>query len=81
MIIYLCIKSESNTLIFSKDMERKPFLLHMVRTGQMYVWTIVILYTVNYYRFCIVIILLAQNAMSIHIPQPWHYKGYYMLFQ
>ena len=25
MIIYLCIKFESNTLIFSKDMERKPF--------------------------------------------------------
>ena len=24
MIIYLCIK-ESNTLIFSKDIERKPF--------------------------------------------------------
>ena len=25
MIIYLCIKIESNTLIFSKDIERKPF--------------------------------------------------------
>ena len=25
MIIYLCIKFESNTLIFSKDIERKPF--------------------------------------------------------
>ena len=25
MIIYLCIKFASNTLIFSKDIERKPF--------------------------------------------------------
>ena len=25
MIIYLCIKFQSNTLIFSKDIERKPF--------------------------------------------------------
>ena len=25
MIIYLCIKFESNTLIFSKDIEQKPF--------------------------------------------------------
>ena len=25
MIIYLCIKFESNTLIFSKDIKRKPF--------------------------------------------------------
>ena len=25
MIIYLCMKCESNTLIFSKDIERKPF--------------------------------------------------------
>ena len=25
MIIYLCIKFESNTLIFSKDIERNPF--------------------------------------------------------
>ena len=27
MIIYLCIKYESNTLIFSKDIERKPFYI------------------------------------------------------
>ena len=27
MIIYLCIKFESNILIFSKEIERKPFLL------------------------------------------------------
>ena len=26
MIIYLCIKYNSNTLIFSKDMEWKPFV-------------------------------------------------------
>ena len=26
MIIYLCIKYESNILIFSKDNERKPYL-------------------------------------------------------
>ena len=26
MIIYLCIKFDSNTLIFSKDIEWKPFL-------------------------------------------------------
>ena len=25
MIIYLCIKYDSNTLVFSKDIERKPF--------------------------------------------------------
>ena len=25
MIIYLCIKYESNTLLFSKDIKRKPF--------------------------------------------------------
>ena len=32
MIIYLCIKFESNTLIFSKDIKWKPFLLHTDRT-------------------------------------------------
>ena len=32
MIIYLCIELESNILIFSKDIEWKPFLLGM---GQM----------------------------------------------
>ena len=31
MIIYLCIKFQSNTPIFSKDIARKPFVL---RTGQ-----------------------------------------------
>ena len=25
MIIYLCIKFESNILVFAKDIERKPF--------------------------------------------------------
>ena len=33
MIIYLCIKFESNILIFSKDIEGKPFLLCMGWTG------------------------------------------------
>ena len=41
MIICLCIKFESNTLIFSKDIEQKPFLLRMGRT---YVRTAVILW-------------------------------------
>ena len=27
MIVYLCIKYESKTLIFSKDIERKPFFV------------------------------------------------------
>ena len=31
MIIYLCMKYESNTQMFSKDIARKPFL---VRTGR-----------------------------------------------
>ena len=31
MIIYLCMKYESNTLMYSKDIARKPFF---VRTGQ-----------------------------------------------
>ena len=31
MIMYLCIKNESNTPMFSKDIARKPFF---VRTGQ-----------------------------------------------
>ena len=31
MIIYLCIKFQSNAPIFSKDIARKPFVLH---TGQ-----------------------------------------------
>ena len=60
MIIYLCLKVESNILIFSKDIERKPFLLRtgradgwmgrtdrMARTDRMSrtdVWTAVILY-------------------------------------
>ena len=34
MIIYLCIKFESNTLIFSKATELKPFLLSMDRTDR-----------------------------------------------
>ena len=29
MIIYLCIRYESNTLIFSKDIERKPFFVRL----------------------------------------------------
>ena len=33
MIIYLCIKYETNTLIFSKDIKWKPFLY--VQTGHM----------------------------------------------
>ena len=31
MIIYLCIKYESSTLIFSKDIEWKPFFVQMDR--------------------------------------------------
>ena len=31
MIIYLCMKYESNTPMFSKDIARKPFF---IRTGQ-----------------------------------------------
>ena len=38
MIIYLCIKYESNTLIFSKDIKRKPFFVCTDRTDG-YVWT------------------------------------------
>ena len=36
MIIYLCIKFESNTLIFSKDIEWKPFYsyLSMLKKGR-----------------------------------------------
>ena len=36
MIIYLCIKYESNTLIFSKDIERKLFF---VCKDETYRWT------------------------------------------
>ena len=36
MIIYLCIKFQSNTPTFSKDIARKPFVL---RTGRTYVRT------------------------------------------
>ena len=38
MIIYLCMKYESNTPMFSKDFARKPFFVPMGRT---YVWTYV----------------------------------------
>ena len=41
MIIYLSIKFQSNTPIFSKDIAQKPFVL---RTGRMYVRTAVIVY-------------------------------------
>ena len=41
MIIYLCIKYESNTLIFSKDIKRKPFFVPMDGT---YIRTAVIQY-------------------------------------
>ena len=41
MIIYLCIKFQSNTPILSKDIARKPKVL---RTGLTYVRTAVILY-------------------------------------
>ena len=30
MIIYLCVKFESNTPIFSKDIARKPFVFFLV---------------------------------------------------
>ena len=35
MIIYLCIKFQSNKSIFSKDVAQKPFVLRTGRTGQM----------------------------------------------
>ena len=35
MILYLCIKFQSNTPIFSKDIARKPFVLRTGRTGRM----------------------------------------------
>ena len=38
MIIYLCMKYESNTPMFLKDIARKPFF---VRTGRTYVRTYV----------------------------------------
>ena len=38
MIMYLCMKYESNTPMFSKDIARKPFF---VRTGRTYVRTYV----------------------------------------
>ena len=47
MIIYLCIKFQSNALIFSKDISQKPFVLHTGLIGRrdgMDVWTAVILY-------------------------------------
>ena len=52
MTIYLCIKFQSNSPILSKDIARKPKVLHMGRTGwdgrdgtgRMYVQTGVILY-------------------------------------
>ena len=34
MIIYLCIKYESKSLIFSKDIERKPFFVRDVHTDR-----------------------------------------------
>ena len=34
MIIYLCIKFEYNTLIFSKDIERKPFFNYFFNIEQ-----------------------------------------------
>ena len=37
MIIYLCIKFQSNTPISSKDIARKPFVLRTGRTGRTYV--------------------------------------------
>ena len=42
MIIYLCMKYESNTLMYSKDIARKPFFVHTgqdVRDVRMYVRT------------------------------------------
>ena len=32
MIIYLCMKYESNTPMYSKDIARKPFFIRMGRT-------------------------------------------------
>ena len=51
MIMYLCMKYESNTPMFSKDIARKPFF---VRTGQdvrMYVRTRVMLYAPPHYKW------------------------------
>ena len=44
MIMYMCIKFESNTLNLSYDMEREPFLLRTDGTRQSYVQTAVLLY-------------------------------------
>ena len=45
MIIYLCMKYESNAPMYSKDIDRKPFF---VRTGRTYVRTRVMLYAPHY---------------------------------
>ena len=39
MIIYLCMKYESNTPLFSKDIARKPFFVHTGRDVRTYVCT------------------------------------------
>ena len=41
MIIYMCVKYDSNTAMYSKDIARKPFI---VRTGRTYIRTRVMLY-------------------------------------
>ena len=51
MIIYLCMKYESNTPMFSKDIARKPFLVRMgqdVRDVRTKVRTRVMLYAPHY---------------------------------
>ena len=42
MIIYLCIKYESNTLIFSKDIEWKPFFKAEKRASSQNNWRILV---------------------------------------
>ena len=48
MIIYLCMKYESNTLMSSKDIALKPFF---VRTGRTDVRTRVMLYAPPHYKW------------------------------
>ena len=44
MIIYLCMKYESNTPMYSKDIARKPFFVRMGQDGRTDVRTRVMLY-------------------------------------
>ena len=60
MLIYLCMKYESNTPMYLKDIARKPFF---VRTGRTYVRTYVCTYVCTYVR----------TRVMLYAPPP-HYK-------